>query len=311
MLRNGKLINTEVRIENTNLCNAHCVMCPREKMTRSKTTMCWGLFCNLVDQAIDLGAETISVFGFGEPLLDKNLEEKIGYCSDKGLNTWITTNASVLGMQRSFNLLNAGLKNIRFSVHASTPLEYDRVHNGLSWIETTRNIANFLHINKRAGNPIKTNMVCMPISGEPTDQIIETWVNLVDYLEIWRPHNWGNAKAYRKPNPMLKTCGRPFSGPVQIQADGDVIPCCFLTNAEVVLGNVNDNQIVDILNGHKYESLRWMHKTGFYKDVPCETCDQRNVEERNPLLFSNRDPDKIIGKTSTCKTQVAKPISIT
>ena len=85
-------------------------------MTREKVMMCWGVFCNLVDQAKVLGAKTISVFGYGEPLLDENLEDKISYCSDNGLNTWVTTNASVLGMQRSYNLLNSGLKNIRFSV---------------------------------------------------------------------------------------------------------------------------------------------------------------------------------------------------
>ena len=311
MLKNGKLINPEVRIENTNLCNAHCVICPRDKMTRPKDTMCWGVFCNLVDQAKDLGAKTISVFGYGEPLIDKNLEDKIGYCSDNGLNTWITTNASVLGTQRAHDLINAGLKNIRFSIHAVTAVEYDKVHKGLSWIETIRNVANFFHINKKLGSPTTTHMTCIPLNGEPTEQIIKTWEKHVDFLEIWKPHNWGGKKDYRKSVPRKISCGRPFSGPVQIQSDGNVIPCCFLTNAEVVLGNIHDNRIVDILYGHQYEEFRDMHRTGNYRNVPCETCDQRNIEAESPLLFSNRDPNKIIGKTSTCKIQVAKQTSTT
>ena len=266
--------------------------------------MCWGLFCNLVDQVVELGVDTVSVFGYGEPLLDKNLEEKIGYCSDKGLNTWITTNASVLGLQRGFDLISAGLKNIRFSVHAITPRNYDRVHKNLSWIETVRNIANFFHINNRAGHPVTTHMTVIPLNDEPVEHIVEVWGKLVDYLEIWKPHNWGTKKQYRKSIPQKKTCGRPFSGPLQIQADGYIIPCCFLTDGEIKLGNVNDDTILNILNGTKYKELQDIHRSGIYKNVACETCDQRNIEVENPLLFSNRDPDKIIGKTSTCKKQI-------
>ena len=311
MLKNGKLINPEVRIENTNLCNAHCVICPREKMTRPKVTMCWGVFCNLVDQAKDLGAETVSVFGYGEPLLDKNLEDKIGYCSDKGMNTWITTNASVLGTQRAHDLINAGLKNIRFSIHAVTATQYDKVHKGLSWIETIRNVANFFHINKKLGSPTTTHITCIPLDGEPTEQIISTWKGHVDYLEIWKPHNWGGKKHYRESIPKKKSCGRPFSGPVQIQSDGSVIPCCFLTNGEIVLGNIHDNRIIDILRLHQYEEFRDMHRTGIYRNVPCETCDQRNIEKETPLLYSSRDTDRKIGVTSTCKIPVAKQTSTT
>ena len=264
----------------------------------------WGVFCSLVMQGIQLGVETVSVFGYGEPLLDKDLEKKIGYCSDQGLNTWITTNGSVLGLQRSFDLINAGLKNIRFSIHAVTPMEYDRVHKGLSWIETIRNVANFLHVNKRAGSPVTTHLTCIPLNGEPTDQVIETWEPHVDFLEIWKPHNWGGKKGYRKVDPLILTCNRPFSGPVQIQADGDVIPCCFLTNAEVVLGNIHDSTILDILTGPRYEAFRDMHRSGSYINVPCGTCDQRNVETESPLLYSNRDSG--IGKTSTTKFNLEK-----
>jgi len=41
----SKLEHPEVRIETTNHCNAACVMCPREKMTRPKTTMSIDHFC--------------------------------------------------------------------------------------------------------------------------------------------------------------------------------------------------------------------------------------------------------------------------
>ncbi|MHC4748392.1 MAG: radical SAM/SPASM domain-containing protein [Planctomycetota bacterium] len=301
---NGKLINPEIRIENTNRCNAMCVVCSREKMTRIKTEMDWGVFCGLVMQGVELGVDTISVFGYGEPLLDKTLEEKIGYCSDQGLKTWLTTNGSLLGLQRSYDLISAGLKDIRFSFHAITPLQYERVHRGLDWIKTVRNIANFIHVNNKAGHPVNVHLTCIPLDGEPTEHIVETWQKHVDYLEIWKPHNWVTKRWYRKPNPVLRTCGRPFSGPVQIQADGNVIPCCFLTDNEIVLGNIHDNTIFDILTGSKYEELRYMHRVQNYKNIACEICDQRNIEDENPLIYSSRDPYRQINKTSTVKKKL-------
>ncbi len=91
-----KLINPEVRIETTNLCNAKCIMCPRDELTRPKASMSYEHCKNLIDQADTLGAELISLFGYGEPLIDTSLGAKIRYCTQLGLKTFITTNASLL-----------------------------------------------------------------------------------------------------------------------------------------------------------------------------------------------------------------------
>ena len=301
MIIDGQIINKELRIENTNRCNAKCVICPRDKMVRPLATMPWNVFCALVLQGVQLGVETVSVFGYGEPLMDVELEKKIGYCADNGLETWITTNGSLLKQYRAYDLINAGLKNIRFSVHAATPVNYEKVHVNLEWGETLRNISNFIHINNRAGHPVTTHMSVIPMNGESVDHLVKMWEGFVDHLEIWKPHNWGGKKHYREVEPQKRTCMRPFNGPIQVQADGDVIPCCFLTDAEIVLGNIHDSALLDILVGEKYERLREMHYYGEYNNVPCETCDQRNIEDENPLLYSSRDPNKEIGKTSTTK----------
>ena len=110
----GKLICPEVRIENTNFCNAKCVMCPREEMTRPLMTMHMGKFCSLVEQAYRLGATSVGIFGFGEPLMDSSVVEKVEYAKKRGLETHITTNASRLGIPLAHALLKAGLDHIRF-----------------------------------------------------------------------------------------------------------------------------------------------------------------------------------------------------
>ena len=302
--RHGKLNNQELRIENTNLCNAHCSICPREKLSRPLATMCYGVFTTLVDQGISLGIRNVSVFGYGEPLIDVNIGDKILYCTSLGLKTHITTNASLLTRDKCYEMMDVGLKNIRFSFHAISPLSYERVHRRLDWLKVWSNFAQFLDINDSRGHPCAVHITNIPLHGESIESIRSTWERYCDYLEIWKPHNWGGGRAYRKLKRRKKTCGRPFNGPVQIQADGDVIPCCFLTNSELILGNIHDDRLIDILNGDKYKELQHAHKTGILDGLPCDSCDQLNLEEENPLLYSNRDPDRIIGKTSTCKISV-------
>jgi len=189
MIKDGKLINPEVRIENTNYCNARCVICPREKMSRPKATMGRGYFCNLVEQAHYLGATAIGAFGYGEPLLDVGIVDKVEYIGKRGMEAHITTNASLLTEKLIYRLLDVGLSHIRFSVHATSPKIYQMVHHGLNWFTVTKNICNFIDRNNSVGHPCTTHMTVIPLHGETVDEIRELWEPACDYLEIWRPHN--------------------------------------------------------------------------------------------------------------------------
>ena len=295
------LKNPEVRIENTSSCNAKCVICPREKMTRPKVFMPQGHFEYLVDQSADLGAKLISVFGYGEPLLDKHVARKVKYCTDKGLDTFITTNASVLKTDLAKALLSAGLSHMRFSVHG-TAKYYDKVHTGLNYDTVIRNISNFTAIAKLRYPEVRISVSVIPMHNENIDSIIQSWEGFD--LEIWKPHNWGTGRDYRRLSEnRKKTCGRPRTGPVQIQADGKVIPCCFLTNGEIILGDTYKNTIEEILKSKPYQELRKKHETGDLTGLVCDMCDQLN-EGDSPLIYSTVDPDCKSGKTSSTKFEL-------
>ena len=299
-----KLINPEVRIETTNLCNYNCKICPRDKMTRPKVTMDFDHFMNLALEIEELGANLISLFGFGEPLLDKNLPDKIQICTELGIDTFITTNASLLDVEMYKQLRDAGLGHLRISIHALTPNNYEDVHGcGFDYDNILlRNIYNYLACNKTDGKPIKTSISVIPMHGETVEQIRGAWEHpSVDYLEIWKPHNWVYGKQYRKVKAKKRTCGRPHRGPVQINADGKMMICCFDFDAHMTVGDTHKNTIEEILKGEAFKKIRIAHETGVVDGLPCEHCDQLNVEDENPLLYSNRDKMKTIGCTSSTK----------
>jgi sulfatase maturation enzyme AslB (radical SAM superfamily) len=260
-----KLINPEVRIETTN------------------------------------GATLISPFGFGESLLDSGIAKKVEYCTRLNLKTFITTNATLLTIQLIHDLLEAGLSKIRFSLHGRGK-NYELVHRGFTYVETFRNVSNFLQINKvKFDSACTTCVTVIPMHGERVEDIVEYWEERVDEVEVWKPHNFSIPNRYRKGKRVKKTCGRPERGPVQIQSDAKIIPCCFLINNEIVLGDTRKNSIEDILKGEKYEELRESHRTGDLEGLVCECCDQLLEEKESPLLYSSRDLGRKSGKTSSMK----------
>ena len=73
------LRHPEVRYEVTDNCNAHCIMCPREKHDRPHGIMDQAKYEASIDEIVGLGASQVVLTGFGEPMLDKQLEDKIDY----------------------------------------------------------------------------------------------------------------------------------------------------------------------------------------------------------------------------------------
>lgn len=300
-----RLKNPEVRIENTSKCNAHCTICPREKMTRAKVTMPLEHFKLLVDQANGMGATTVTVFGYGEPLVDKGIVDKIKYCSDMGLNTFITTNAFCLSTQVACDLIRAGLKHIRFSCNGLFGT-YEKVHTPLRFGTVLRNIANFIRINRvKYDNPVRVDVSITPMHGETVETFLDFWGRFnLDGIEIWRPHNWAGGRFYRQVVRKKKTCGRPFNGPVQINADGKMMVCCFDTDATMTVGDTYESTVEEILRGEAFERIRNSHDSGNLSGLICENCDQLNEYEESPLLYSTVDPSCEFGKTSSCKIKL-------
>jgi sulfatase maturation enzyme AslB (radical SAM superfamily) len=260
-----------------------------------------GHFDYLIDQAKELGADTISIFGYGEPLLDKGIVNKIAYCTRKGLQTFITTNGSLLNTNMTTWLLNAGLSKIRLSIHGVYD-DYENVHKGLKFAPVMRNIQNFIAKNDvRFGHQCRTAMSVIPMHGESVEYIREVWEGAFDELEIWKPHNWTDGREYRKrTKERMKTCGRPHRGPVQINADGKMMVCCFDYDAKMTVGDTYKTTIEKILKGHKFWVVRQNHQYGTLSKLPCSTCDQLFVGD-NPLLYSNVDETCSTGKTSSTK----------
>jgi hypothetical protein len=280
----------EIRVENTNRCGYSCVFCPREKMDRPQDIMPMedlGLVMERVAEYHPTYQNWFHLHGYGEPLLDKYLPEKIVIAKSMfpQSKTLIVTTLGVSVDQDYLSaLVHNGLDVIHVSFYASTRDEYKAV-TGTSMFDTAlKNLIVLAKIVKSV--PSCRVIVSASMSGSTQQAGIQsrsaTWLQaLIDShgFEVRSPklHNYGIGRTY---NPIENGQGlcSVFNGGrrniLQITWDLNVKPCCFDFNASMKLGNLRSQSIAEILNGEPYRALALAQMTGDLSNYPvCANCD--------------------------------------
>lgn len=313
------LKNPEVRIEPTNLCNYTCVMCPRDTHDRDKGYMPMDFYRSIVDEVIPMGAKQITLVNFGEPFIDPTLEDKIKYATDKGLRTYLISNASLFHLPSKSEFaktfpdkkmtkieaaIRAGLTELRLSFYGADKKTYEEIMVGGKFEQVEANLKLVQDLRVKYGNEIvspttkkvihspEISAYFLEFKEKDSDEMkkfLDYTKDIADYIEVWHPHNFGNGREYRELKVEKKSCGRPNSGPIQINWKGIVVPCCFDYNEEIPLGNVAQQTVEEVLYGTAYDKLRELHNSKNFEGVPyCDKCDQ--LCERNNALVISTNP---------------------
>jgi MoaA/NifB/PqqE/SkfB family radical SAM enzyme len=276
----------EIWIENTNCCNAHCVMCPRDKLSRELGFMDLGLFERLVKEASSFGRQVkrVHLHNYGEPLLDKNILERIRIAKENGIvHTYFVTNGSLLSTEVSKGLIEAGLDEFKVSFYGTDPETYNATMAGLDFYTTFDNLKNFFLIRKGLESN-KPSVIIQYLPQEAnnckTKNFFELFEKLIDRdkgdsLNIFPLHNYGGGRNYLQLGEEINAiCDYPWRTMV-ILWDGRVVPCCLDYNGTGVIGDVNKDSIYDIWNGESYRKLRRDFKKLQYKPYTlCLHCER-------------------------------------
>ena len=176
-------------------------MCPRDEHEhgRAHGIMDQGKYEKSIDEVVALGAKQVVLQGFGEPMLDKNLELKIAYAKKRGLLTYTITNGSALSSKRAQKILEAGLDEIRISFYGMSKDTYNTVMQGLDFEKTRDALLKFIKLRNEQDFKTKIQISYLTL---PENEIDEQnfrvfWEPLVDAIEIWKPHNYGDGRDYR------------------------------------------------------------------------------------------------------------------
>jgi len=270
-----------LRIENTNFCNAQCIMCPRDEHTRKKGIMSLDQFKLLADECSDKLITEIHLHGYGEPLLDKNLSAKIAYAKYVNIpRTHIISNATLITEKLAYDLVSSGLDSIKISLNGNNQHDYERIQKGLKYENCLSGIRNLVaaKISLKQKNPTISVQFMNELADSHPDE------NLIEYLKLHtvitssKLHNWGNTKSTIKNiSPSgYKSCDKIQSKIMQILWNGDVVPCCLDFNGTEILGNVFETSITSVWNSSKFLNFIEKHNNQTFPEI-CKNCSQLSV----------------------------------
>ena len=304
--------NTDIRIEISTKCNYKCAICPREKLSRKEEIMSLGLFTTLVDKIARETKQynTITFPGLGEPLLDETLFLKIAHARKKGFSILILTNGSLLDVKKFQEFQRLGVSSVRVSFYGVTKEQYAAMHGVKAEDAFERIKNNLLAIAKVR---IRTKLILTLNITDGYESSVQKWVNFwkdkVDLVEVWRPHNWVYGRSYRSVQAYkLASCGRPFTGPLQVQVDGTVNMCCFDFDGKLTLGDLKKQTLKEVFSSSLFKKIVECHSRGDFKGsgLICEQCDQRNKDKTDVMIYnSGFDIKDRVWMTSTTYEKIA------
>ena len=305
------MLNTnEVRIETSTVCNHRCLFCTHAThLKRKKEIMSLKMFKFLLDKIKDQAPNItdVTISGFGEAFTDPTILKKIGYADRLDYNVHMLTNGTFLNKDVIDYLLTLPLVDFRISLHSldantwsfitgGNPKNHRKLLDQIDYIISSKSDKTKLIITV---DVIDANM-------DEVEHIIDRYSDIVDLLEIWKPHNWVNTLSYRNGQTVKTSCGRPLNSPLQVQVDGTVNMCCFDFNGELLLGDLKTQSIDEIFNSKEYLELRQAHLNGTLdcSNYICKDCDQRRKQD-GIVIYNNKFKEKDrIGRTSTTHTKV-------
>ncbi|MEK6893415.1 MAG: radical SAM/SPASM domain-containing protein [Nanoarchaeota archaeon] len=270
-----------LQIENTNFCNARCIMCPHTIMKRKNKVMSEKDFIEICKNVMKYeNIKLVILSGFGEPFVDSAIDKKIKWLNENYPKTDIDiyTNASLLNEELTEKLLKLKIHKINFSING-TEKTYKKIMD-LNYEKTKGKIINFLDRKKelKLNYPL-TNISLMILkeNNKEIEKIIEFWKNRADSVMAYMPSDWAGSIGI---DFVTKTPFKERRWPCQVlwstitaDVDGNVIMCCRDYESMVKFGNLKRQNIREIRTSKKFRDLLDKQAKGDYKTPICVRCD--------------------------------------
>lgn len=178
-------------VEVTNACNHACVFCANPRMRRKISRLPLLLFTRFIREAASLGLKEVGFYSTGEPLLVHNLHEFVRAATEAGVGyTYITTNGALASPDRIVPLIEAGLKSVKFSINAASPLTYRLVHGTDDFEKVLENVRFLASYRKTNGLNLRLLASCVLTRATEAEAELhrETFGGYFDDISYSDPH---------------------------------------------------------------------------------------------------------------------------
>ncbi|MBR9704914.1 radical SAM protein [Candidatus Pacearchaeota archaeon] len=281
--KSRKIIPFILQIENTNICNAKCIMCPHVSMKRKQRVMSQDVFEKIVDNVFQsYPIKRITLNGFGEPFCDKDVISKIEYLNKKypDVKIDIYTNFNLVDKKLADELLNLKIDRITFSINGLKS-NYKKIME-LDYDKTHKNVLYFLKNNLRnKKNKTLTNVSLMILDENKEDvkSFIDFWGKYSDSVRVYPPSDWaGGVTSIIQETPFKHNKRWPciyFFTNITVDVDGNAILCCRDYESKGMYGNLLQEDIKKIRNSPEFKKLIKRQLNQDFAMPVCNVCDIR------------------------------------
>ncbi len=263
-----------MQVEPTSRCNLDCVMCVRKKL-KPWGDMSLEEFKSVMDKLPLLYG--VQLQGQGEPLLNEELFDMISYANNKGVDTTVVTNGTLLSKKNVKRLLESGLDEVVVSVDSHKKEVYEKIRRGAKFDNVITNIQGLVKQRNKQDSHLKISfwVTVMRNNFKEIHEFVEFADDLgidevvfrvmrvnPDYKERYdKDFIKGNFITQEELNSVKRKikrgrtrvifkeggkCWWPWQG-LYVSWDGEVTPCCvILDRKKHSIGNIIKQDFKDI-----------------------------------------------------------------
>ena len=275
-----------VFIDPSAACNFSCKFCFNHDKIRSfHDIMKMELFNKIADDLTQFPKKlkTIKMYGFGEPLLNKNLPEMVSILKKLNVTDRVetTTNGWWLTPEKTDQIINAGLDRIVISVDGLSSVQFQQITG--KKVDFKEYVENIQYLYDHKENCVVHVKTTSEISDGWEDHFFNTFGDICDEISIENIVSlWPNIdintnptkNIYDKEIRPVETCPYIFYH-MTVHANGQVSSCFVDWERKNIIGNVNDKSLVAIWKGSQLKRIRTDHLLGQRKKHEiCKDCKQ-------------------------------------
>ena len=303
-------------IETTNACNMRCQMCPRTTMmTRKIETLDMDIFKKIVSEIkpykvdewetwqsfveeiygidrnemnenhffLHIIPKVLVLHGYGDPLLDKFMPERVKILTEKGIPSYFSCNPSNINIDKNLEIFKNGLDYIKYSIESVDDFLHKRIRGEASnFSESYQKICRLIKAKEKGNYETTVVITMLDLNRKHQQQEFEKLKDAFKGLDVYiylksQDQQWYGGEYHGTHSiHWLEFCQFPWSS-MTIKSNGDAVECVEDFNNEIIFGNVKVDSLYNIWNSEKYTQFRMDHfdiKPG----IKCtEQCDMKII----------------------------------
>ncbi|MFC1528303.1 radical SAM/SPASM domain-containing protein [Candidatus Latescibacterota bacterium] len=296
-----------LNIEPTNACNLKCPACKTGsgRLQRPNVMMSFDNYRKIIDDVRGY-VNYIGLFFMGEPFLNKDILKMINYTSLAGIDVEVSTNAQFFTSQDfCLKVVKSGLNHCVISLDGADQetlskyrvgADFNKIITGIKYLQNAKKeLASktptieiqFIvmkhneyqrKIMKTLAESLGVEIFCEKTMAIPIDRFDGSGQQ--DFADMFLPENLDNSRYYKNNDgkyylkgSIPNKCSRVYVSAV-INAEGNVVPCCYDIDSEHIMGNIFEEPLKTIWKNKKFQKFRKQIKKDRASIPMCNKCSE-------------------------------------